>query len=230
MTDARNAQAQKTATVNEPAQLALSPASIADGLVNWAYSQSFSATGGTPGYSYAVTSGLPSGLSISGDVLSGTPSLANSYNVGVTVTDANNCTDAKTYPMQVRATMGPLDVSDVTTFAAYGKPVEYAVSLSNATAFTVSGIQVTATLSPAIDPSTATWCPSDGVACTGGSTGGALNATAVTIPAGATAWWIIQATILDAPAADSADVDVTASYATPATDSDTLVIFRDGFE
>jgi uncharacterized repeat protein (TIGR01451 family) len=233
VTDGRNVQVQKQAIINQPSALLLSSASIADGLVNWPYSQGFSASGGTPGYTYAVTSGAVPGLSMSGSTLSGTPSAANNYNVGVTVTDANSCTSAKSYAMQVRATMGLLSISDGAGFAAYGQPVDYTVSLSNTTAINVSGIQVTATLPSALDAATATWqClsnGSNGVVCNGASSSGALNDTAVTIPAGQTAKWNIHATVLAAPAAGSADVNVSASYATPATDSDTLVIFRDGF-
>lgn len=234
VTDNRNIQIQKSVTINQPPALALNPASIPDGLVNWPYAQGFSASGGTSGYGYAVTSGAVPGLSISGSILSGTPSTANNYNVGVTVTDANSCQTTKNYPMQVRATMGLLSVGDGAGFAAYGQPVDYTVSLSNATAFTVSGIQVTATLSAALDAGTATWqClsnGSNGVVCNGASNSGLLNDTAVTIPAGQTAKWNIHATVLAAPAAGSADVNASASYATPATDSDTLVIFRGGFE
>jgi uncharacterized repeat protein (TIGR01451 family) len=234
VTDNRNIQVQKSATINQPSVLALNPASIPDGLVNWPYAQGFSASGGTSGYAYAVTSGAVPGLSISGSILSGTPSTANNYNVGVTVTDANSCQTTKNYPMQVRATMGLLSVGDGAGFAAYGQPVDYTVSLSNATAFTVSGIQVTATLSAALDAGTATWqClsnGSNGVVCNGASNSGLLSDTSVTIPAGQTAKWNIHATIFAAPAAGSADVNASASYATPATDSDTLVIFRGGFE
>ncbi len=234
VTDGRNIQVQKSATINQPSvPLALSPASIADGVVGLAYSQGFSAAGGTPGYTYAVTSGAVPGLSISGSTLSGTPSAANSYNVGVTVTDANSCTNAKSYAMQVRATMGLLSVSDAADFAVDGQALDYLVTLSNTTSAAVSGIHVTATLSSALDASTATWqClnnGSNGVVCNGASNSGALDDTA-TIPAGQTAQWTIHATVVDTPAAGSADVDVSASYATPATDSDTLVIFRDGFD
>ena len=231
VTDGRNIQVQKSATVNQPTALGLGPASISDGLVNWPYAQGFSASGGTPGYTYAVTSGAVPGLSMSSGILSGTPSVANNYNVGVTAADANSCTKTTNYPMQVRATMGLLSVSDGTGFAAYGQPVDYTVSLSNATGFTVSGIAVTATLPSALG--TASWqClsnGSNGVVCNGASNNGALSDTAVTIPAGQTAKWNIHATVLAAPAAGSADVNVSASYATPATDSDMLVIFRDGF-
>lgn len=232
VTDNRNVQIQRSATIGQPASpLALSPASIPDGLVNWPYSQGFTATGGTPSYTYAVTSGAVPGLSITGSTLSGTPTAANNYTVGVTVTDGNLCQSTKNYPMQVRATMGVLSVSDGTGFAAYGQAVDYTVSLSNTTAAAVSGIQVTATLPAALG--SASWqCLSNGsnsVVCNGATNVGALADTAVTIPAGQTAKWNIHTTVLAAPVAGNADVNVSASYSTPATDSNTLVIFRDGF-
>jgi hypothetical protein len=231
VTDSRTIQVQKSATINQPSPLALSPASIADGTVGLAYSQDFSATGGIPDYSFAVTSGAVPGLSISKSTLSGTPTAANSYNVGVTVTDANSCTNTKIYAMQVRATMGVVSVSDDVDFAIGGQSLDYLVTLSYTTA--VSGAHVSATLSSALDASSASWeClnnGSNGVVCNGSSNSGALDDTA-TIPAGQTAQWMIHAKLVNPAVADSADVDVSASFATPATDSDTLVIFRDGFD
>jgi hypothetical protein len=54
------------------------------------YSQTLSATGGTPPYSWAVANGnLPPGLALStGGVLGGTPSLSGTYNFTVQVTDS----------------------------------------------------------------------------------------------------------------------------------------------
>ena len=63
--------------------------------------------------------------------------------------------------------------------------------------------------------------------CCSGS-GAALAGTA-TVPGGATALWALHAKIDPATTQDTADVDVTATYTAPWSDSDTLVIFRDGF-
>lgn len=84
-------------TVN-PAALALSPQTLPDG--SWEGSncpgqpyppQQLSASGGTPPYQYAVTSGdLPPGLTLASDgIISGTPTMNGSYPVTVTVTDSS---------------------------------------------------------------------------------------------------------------------------------------------
>ncbi len=107
VTDARSISVQRQATITQPAAvLALGTASIADGVVGASYSQAFAASGGTPGYSYSYASGAVPGLSFSGANLSGAPTATGSYTIGVTVQDANSCTNTKNYTMQVRATVG----------------------------------------------------------------------------------------------------------------------------
>jgi len=68
---------QNVTVATGTATLTLSPASLPNGTVGTAYSQTIAASGGTgTGYSYSVSSGtLPTGLTLSsGGVLSGTPS------------------------------------------------------------------------------------------------------------------------------------------------------------
>ena len=53
------------------------------------FAYAFSAQGGTPPYTWAATAGLPTGLTISSSgILQGTPSIAGSFNIAVTVTDS----------------------------------------------------------------------------------------------------------------------------------------------
>jgi sugar lactone lactonase YvrE len=73
----------------------LSPASesLPVGTVGVAYSQTFSASGGSSPYNYAVTitSGtMPTGLSFSGGVLSGTPSASGSVTFSIVATDSSS--------------------------------------------------------------------------------------------------------------------------------------------
>ena len=69
------------------------PNTLADGVANEAYSQTLSAAGGISGYTYAITSGsLPTGLSLSGGVISGTPTVAGSYTFTITITDSQSVT------------------------------------------------------------------------------------------------------------------------------------------
>ncbi|MGQ7348998.1 putative Ig domain-containing protein, partial [Streptococcus suis] len=58
--------------------IALTQTTIPAGTAGVAYSETLNATGGTPGYTYAVTAGaLPAGVTLStGGTLSGTPTAA----------------------------------------------------------------------------------------------------------------------------------------------------------
>lgn len=79
-------------TISAPT-LTLSPAAgaLPDGSVGTGYSQSFTAAGGTSPYTYARTSGtLPTGLTLSGGTLSGTPSAAGTFNFDITATDGSS--------------------------------------------------------------------------------------------------------------------------------------------
>ncbi|TLX21877.1 putative Ig domain-containing protein [Thermomonas fusca] len=52
-----------------------------------AYSQAFTASGGSGNFSYVPTGSLPAGMSFSGNTLSGTPTVPGSYPITVTATD-----------------------------------------------------------------------------------------------------------------------------------------------
>jgi hypothetical protein len=80
--------------------VALSPASLANGTLSLAYSQTLTASGGTAPYTYALNSGtLPSGVTLNAStgVLSGTPNFAGTFNFTLKATDANGCVGTKTY-------------------------------------------------------------------------------------------------------------------------------------
>ncbi|SOY42639.1 putative Ig domain-containing protein [Cupriavidus taiwanensis] len=85
-----------TLTVSAPA-LTLSPASLQAPVSGVAYSQAFTAGGGTAPYTFAVAAGtLPAGLSLnpSTGVLSGTPPTAGTQTFTVRVTDSSTGTGA----------------------------------------------------------------------------------------------------------------------------------------
>jgi len=70
------------------------------------YSQAISANGGTPSYSFAVSSGsLPAGMSLWSDgTFTGTPAYAGTYAFTVTATDANSCIGSQAYSFTVANT------------------------------------------------------------------------------------------------------------------------------
>jgi len=75
--------------------ISVTPTSAANGVLGSLYNQTLSATGGTPAYTWTITSGtLPSGLSLgAAGVISGTPTSSNGSGTSVTVraTDAYGC-------------------------------------------------------------------------------------------------------------------------------------------
>jgi putative Ig domain-containing protein len=72
------------------APLAITTTSLASGISGTSYSAGLAATGGTPSYSWSITSGqLPSGLTLatSSGIISGTPTAGGTFSLGVTVID-----------------------------------------------------------------------------------------------------------------------------------------------
>lgn len=84
--------------------ITVAPATLPNPSVGEFYSETISASGGVPPYSFAVTSGeLPPPLtldSISG-LLSGTPTTAGTFDFTITATDANDCPGTEDYSLGV---------------------------------------------------------------------------------------------------------------------------------
>jgi hypothetical protein len=118
-----------TFTVNPPAALIITTASLPGASLGVAYSQTLQATGGVPSYTWSLTSGsLPAGLSLSGTgVISGTPSgSTGTSNFSVTVTDSQTPTPAtKTANLSITVSVAPLSV---TTTSLLGGSVSNAYS------------------------------------------------------------------------------------------------------
>jgi hypothetical protein len=87
------ATAALSITVGAPA-LSVSTSSLPGGTVGTTYSQSLSATGGSGGYTWSITTGsLPAGLSLAaGGAITGTPTATGTSNFTVQVKDSSNAT------------------------------------------------------------------------------------------------------------------------------------------
>ncbi|GAB3708541.1 hypothetical protein GCM10027592_43820 [Spirosoma flavus] len=102
-----------------------------------AFSQSFTAVGGSGPYSFSMVDGsLPSGLSLATTgALSGTPTQAGSYSITVRVTDANGCVGmSAAYSLTVNAaipTITGLAASPNPVFA--GSSVTFTATVGNVT-------------------------------------------------------------------------------------------------
>ncbi|WP_186391948.1 cadherin-like beta sandwich domain-containing protein [Pannonibacter sp. CS1GBFMT1] len=131
-----------------PVTITLSPAagSLTAGQVSTAYSQTFTASGGSGSYTYAVTSGaLPAGLSLNAGngQLTGTPTTAGTANFTITATDGNNDTGDAAYSLLINAapvtlspaagalTAGQVGAAYSQTFAASGGSGSYTYAVTS---------------------------------------------------------------------------------------------------
>jgi uncharacterized protein YhjY with autotransporter beta-barrel domain len=112
------------------ATIALSPATLPGGQAGVSYSQTVTATGGTGPYSYSVTSGaLPAGVSLSSaGLISGTPTAAGTFNIGITARDSSTgsgpYTATAAYSLSIAAptiVMSPATLPNATAAAAYSQ-------------------------------------------------------------------------------------------------------------
>ncbi len=85
----------------------ISPSSLPDSVLNTAYNQTLTASGGASPYTFNVSSGtLPNGITLSpAGVLSGTPTVTGTFNFTVTATDDDGCTGLRTYNLHINFTV-----------------------------------------------------------------------------------------------------------------------------
>ncbi len=98
-------------TATKPFTLAINPAPvsittqspISSAVAGTPYSQTFGATGGTPGYTWALTAGsLPAGVTLSpAGVISGTPTVAGSFTFTLSATDTQSATATRQFTFPV---------------------------------------------------------------------------------------------------------------------------------
>jgi hypothetical protein len=110
------------------APIIVQPATLPGATVASAYSQAITATGGTGGFSYAVTAGaLPAGLSLSSaGVLSGTPTASGTFTFTVTATDSASQTGSRAYTLTVAqptVSVAPATLPNASAGSAYSQAV-----------------------------------------------------------------------------------------------------------
>jgi hypothetical protein len=104
VTDAQSNRANKQFALAVAAAITITAASLPAGSTKSPYSQTLSAAGGTPPYSWSVTGGaLPAGLSLqpATGTLSGTPTVTGTFDFTVTVTDSNSATANEQFSVSV---------------------------------------------------------------------------------------------------------------------------------
>ena len=127
-TDTVGATGSQAYTIVINPAVSITTATLSDWTINLAgYGQTVAATGGTGALTFAVSAGaVPTGLSLSaGGVLSGTPTVANTFNFTVTGTDTVGATGSQAYTVVINPAIviSPLTLPDGTVYTAYSQNV-----------------------------------------------------------------------------------------------------------
>lgn len=147
-TDASNPQGTVSGPVSltiAPTALSLTLTSLPNGMVGTPYSAVIGVSGGTSPYSCAITAGnLPTGLSLSGCTVSGTPTVAGTANMTVKATDSSNPAQTTTGPVSLTITPAALSISlstlpSGTVGVAYSQVIAVAGGTSPYSCSVVSG-------------------------------------------------------------------------------------------
>ena len=127
-TDGLGATGARAYSVTMNAGVAVNPATLPNGTVGVAYSQTVSATGGNGSYTFSVSAGsLPAGLSLNAatGAITGTPTAAATSNFTITATDGLGATGARAYSVTINAaiTVNPATLPNGTVGTAYSQTV-----------------------------------------------------------------------------------------------------------
>ena len=114
----------------QPAPVIISSSSLPDGTQGVAYSQSLSASGGVPGYTWLLTGGsLPAGVGLSSSgAVSGTPTANGTFNFTAKVTDSLGANSSKGFTLLIKPPPSPLTIT-TTSLADGTQGVAYSASL-----------------------------------------------------------------------------------------------------
>jgi hypothetical protein len=120
--------------------ITLSPSTTPNGTIGVAYSQTFTAAGGTSPYRFGVTAGaLPTGLTLSPTgLLSGTPTTAGTSSFTMRATDANGCFVSLSFTVVIAAALPPPAACPVITLLP-ASPANPTVGVAYNQQFTGSG-------------------------------------------------------------------------------------------
>ena len=171
-------------TVSAPT-LTLTPASLSNGTVGTAYSATFSTTGGTAPYSYAITAGtLPAGLSLNTatGALSGTPTTNGTSSLTLTVTDAHGATGSQPYTLVIGA-QAPTASAVSVTVAANSSANPITLSLGGGAATSVAVASAASHGTATASGTSITYTPTAGYSGADSFTYTATNASGTSSPA-----------------------------------------------
>ncbi|MEO4001766.1 putative Ig domain-containing protein [Mesorhizobium sp. CAU 1732] len=113
-----------------------SSGALPGGRAGTAYSQSFTASGGSGNYTYALSGDLPPGLSLNPatGILSGMPTVASAFNFTITATDTVDPSNAGSSVYSLVIAAGGLSLSPTVPDAILGQAYSHALSATGGTA------------------------------------------------------------------------------------------------
>ena len=90
-----------------PCQLTVGPNALPDGTINKPYNGQFTATGGTPSYTFkvTVTPPVPGIVFGSNGQISGTPLMCGDYTIFVEATDSQGCMGIRQYTLKIKCSL-----------------------------------------------------------------------------------------------------------------------------
>lgn len=121
-----------------------------------------------------------------------------------------------------------LQVDDGVDYASYGSTLNFVVTLTNNGADTAINVPISGEFSLGLDNVHWNCVTIAGVACT--ASGSGIFLTDVTLPPGQAAIWLATALIVDDARVGTANMRVSVPGAVTVTDTDTLFLFRNGFD
>lgn len=141
---------------------------------------------------------------------------------GADVTDV----DVSCAPLQ---TILHLSVDDGHAFSRYGAVRDYFVTLGNTGNAPADGVSIVAAFSVAFDVANVHWqCLGGAANCTGSGSGGFSDSA--NVPAHGSVTWVVSVPVLGDSNESEATITIDGNGLADAFDTDTLVIFRDGYD
>lgn len=164
--------------------IVVSPAALPDATRGIAYSQTFTASGGTGPYSFSLVSGaLPIGMSMSSSgVFSGTPASTGTYNFNVRATDSFGSTGDKAYSLVVNGA-APVanNVSATVDYGSGANPIT--LNITGGAATSVSVVSAPGNGTAIASGTSITYQPNAGFAGSDSFTYTATNGSGTSAPA-----------------------------------------------